>query len=107
MVDSSYFVGYFITQVPGGFLAAKYKANMYDDSCYIKFITCMFYIIRYKIFRIFGTAIAISAALNLLVPGAARAGYVVLMILRIFQGLVEVDKLLTRVAFVIIYLFRA
>lgn len=28
IVDSSYFVGYFITQVPGGFLAAKYRANL-------------------------------------------------------------------------------
>jgi hypothetical protein len=27
-VASSYFVGYFFTQIPGGFLAAKYRANM-------------------------------------------------------------------------------
>lgn len=66
MVDSSYFIGYFVTQVPGGFLAAKYKANM-----------------------IFGTAIALSAALNLFVPWAARVGFVCLMLLRIVQGLVE------------------
>ncbi|ODN04161.1 Vesicular glutamate transporter 2.1 [Orchesella cincta] len=66
LVDSSYFLGYLVTQIPGGFCAAKYRANL-----------------------IFGTAIALSAVLNLLVPEAARHGYGVLMIVRIFQGLVE------------------
>jgi len=45
-------------------------------------------------FRIFGTAIALSAVLNLLVPEAARLGYGVLMIVRIAQGLVEVKIIL-------------
>ncbi|CAG7830817.1 unnamed protein product, partial [Allacma fusca] len=66
IVSSSYFWGYLVTQIPGGFLAAKYRANL-----------------------IFGTAIAVSAALNLLVPGAARIGYGALIIVRILQGLVE------------------
>lgn len=68
VVDSSFFWGYIVTQIPGGFLAARYPAN-----------------------RVFGTAIATSALLNMLLPGAARAGYQYVMLLRILQGLVEVS----------------
>ncbi|CAB3380348.1 Hypothetical predicted protein [Cloeon dipterum] len=65
-VDSSFFWGYLVTQVPGGFLASKYPAN-----------------------RIFGTAIACSCFLNLLVPGATVLHPTFLIIVRILQGLVE------------------
>ncbi|KAH7641862.1 vesicular glutamate transporter 2.2-like [Dermatophagoides farinae] len=66
VVDSSFFWGYLVTQIPGGFLAARYPAN-----------------------RVFGTAIAVSAFLNMLLPCAAKMhpGYV--MFVRILQGLVE------------------
>ncbi|XP_039284455.1 vesicular glutamate transporter 1-like [Nilaparvata lugens] len=64
-VDSSFFWGYLLTQVPGGFLASKYPAN-----------------------RIFGTAIAISSFLNLLVPAATSVPEF-LIIIRVMQGLVE------------------
>lgn len=68
-VDSSFFYGYLITQIPGGFLASAFPAN-----------------------RIFGTAIAVSAFLNLSVPGAMSMNNVtVLCIIRVFQGLVEVS----------------
>lgn len=66
-VDSSFFWGYLVTQVPGGFLASKYPAN-----------------------RIFGTAIFCSSFLNLLVPGAKSLHPVVLILVRAMQGLVEV-----------------
>lgn len=66
-VDSSIFWGYLVTQVPGGFLAAKYPAN-----------------------RLFGAAIGFSSFLNLLVPGAYTFNPVVLIIIRIMQGLSEV-----------------
>jgi len=66
VVDSSYFWGYIITQVPGGFLAAKYPAN-----------------------RVFGTAIALSAALNILLPSAAYIHPGAFVIIRIFQGFAE------------------
>lgn len=66
VIDSSFFWGYLITQVPGGFLAAKYPAN-----------------------RVFGTAIAVSAFLNMLIPGAAKIGFSMVMVVRILQGLVE------------------
>ncbi|KDR19506.1 Vesicular glutamate transporter 2 [Zootermopsis nevadensis] len=65
-VDSSFFWGYLVTQVPGGFLASMYPANM-----------------------IFGTAIAISAFLNLLLPGATTISPTLVIIVRICQGFVE------------------
>ena len=68
VVDSSYFWGYIITQIPGGFLAARLPAN-----------------------RVFGTAIAISAALNILLPGSAYIHPGAFVIIRIFQGFAEVS----------------
>ncbi|XP_047002784.1 vesicular glutamate transporter 1 [Schistocerca americana] len=65
-VDSSFFWGYLVTQVPGGFLASAYPAN-----------------------RIFGTAIAISSFMNLLVPGATSLHPACVIIVRICQGFVE------------------
>lgn len=66
-IDSSIFWGYLVTQVPGGFLAAKYPANL-----------------------IFGTAIACSSFINLFVPFAMQHNSVVLICMKILQGLVEV-----------------
>ncbi|CAF1486619.1 unnamed protein product [Rotaria sp. Silwood1] len=66
IVDSSFFWGYLITQVPGGYLAAKFPAN-----------------------HVFGFALGISSILNLFIPFAAKIHYGVVMILRILQGLVE------------------
>lgn len=68
-MDSSFFWGYIVTQIPGGFLAARYPAN-----------------------RVFGSAIATSAFLNMLLPIAAKAGFQYVMLLRILQGLVEVSR---------------
>ncbi|GIY13963.1 vesicular glutamate transporter 3 [Caerostris extrusa] len=68
VMDSSFFWGYLVTQIPGGFLATKYPAN-----------------------RIFGTAIAISAFLNLLIPKSAQIHASMVMVVRILQGLVEKD----------------
>ncbi|XP_063822542.1 vesicular glutamate transporter 1 [Ostrinia nubilalis] len=65
-IDSSYFFGYLITQVPGGFLASMYPAN-----------------------RIFGAAIAISALLNMAIPGAMSVGPAAVVILKVAQGFVE------------------
>ncbi|XP_073985971.1 vesicular glutamate transporter [Rhodnius prolixus] len=65
-VDSSFFWGYLVTQVPGGFLASKYPAN-----------------------RVFGIAIATSSFLNLLLPVAADSQPIFLIFVRVLQGLVE------------------
>lgn len=66
MLDSSFFWGYLVTQVPGGFVASLYPAN-----------------------RIFGGAIAISSFLNLLVPGALKVSPVMDMLVQVMKGLVE------------------
>lgn len=67
-LDSSFFWGYLVTQVPGGFVASLYPAN-----------------------KIFGAAIAISSFLNLLVPGALKVDPIVDMIVQVMKGLVEVS----------------
>lgn len=68
MVDSSFFWGYLVTQIPGGFLASVFPAN-----------------------RIFGLAITTSAVLNMIIPGAMSLDNVTfLLIIRVIQGLVEV-----------------
>lgn len=67
-VDTSFFWGYLITQIPGGFLASFYPAN-----------------------KVFGFAIVTSAFLNMWVPGAMNLENVtILLIIRMTQGLVEV-----------------
>ncbi|XP_063983162.1 vesicular glutamate transporter 1 [Diachasmimorpha longicaudata] len=65
-MDSSFFLGYLITQVPGGFLASLYPAN-----------------------KVFGLAIAISSFLNLLVPGAINTDPYLDMFVQVLKGLVE------------------
>lgn len=66
-IDSSYFAGYLITQVPGGFLASMYPAN-----------------------KIFGVAIATSALFNMAIPGAMTVGPAAVVMLKVAQGFVEV-----------------
>ncbi|KAK2726558.1 vesicular glutamate transporter 1-like [Artemia franciscana] len=66
LVDSSFFWGYIITQVPGGFLASKLPAN-----------------------QVFGSAIAMSAFLNLWIPGAAKLSSNGVILVRIMQGIIE------------------
>ncbi|XP_052802907.1 vesicular glutamate transporter 1-like isoform X2 [Mya arenaria] len=66
VVDSSFFWGYILTQVPGGYLASRYSAT-----------------------RIFGLAIGTSAFLNMFIPSAARIHFGVVMAVRILQGFVE------------------
>ncbi|KAK3576150.1 hypothetical protein CHS0354_016309 [Potamilus streckersoni] len=66
VVDSSFFWGYIITQIPGGYMASRLPAN-----------------------RIFGLAIGTSAFLNLFLPAAAKVHYGLVMAVRILQGLAE------------------
>ncbi|CAH8473098.1 unnamed protein product [Schistosoma bovis] len=65
-VDSSFFYGYLITQIPGGVIAAKFPAN-----------------------RLFGIAVGGSAFLNLLLPAACKIHFGLVMTIRMLQGLVE------------------
>jgi len=70
-VDSSFFWGYIVTQIPGGFLAAKFSPT-----------------------KLFGTAIFLSSCLNLFLPLATSLsgehGFGIPVIaVRVIQGLVE------------------
>lgn len=66
-IDASYFAGYLITQVPGGFMASMYPAN-----------------------KIFGAAIVLSSLFNIAIPGAMSVGPAAVVMLKVAQGFVEV-----------------
>ncbi|CAI5790703.1 vesicular glutamate transporter 1 [Podarcis lilfordi] len=66
MIHGSFFWGYIVTQIPGGFIAQKFAAN-----------------------RVFGFAIVATSTLNMLIPSAARVHFGCVIFVRILQGLVE------------------
>ncbi|XP_061493759.1 vesicular glutamate transporter 3 isoform X2 [Rhineura floridana] len=66
LIHGSFFWGYIVTQIPGGFIANKLAAN-----------------------RVFGAAIFLTSTLNMFIPAAARVHYGCVMFVRILQGLVE------------------
>ncbi|OCT87624.1 vesicular glutamate transporter 3 [Xenopus laevis] len=66
LIHGSFFWGYIITQIPGGFIANKLAAN-----------------------RVFGAAIFLTSILNMLIPSAARVHYGCVISVRVLQGLVE------------------
>ncbi|GAB0202126.1 vesicular glutamate transporter 1 [Grus japonensis] len=67
MIHGSFFWGYIVTQIPGGFIAQKFAAN-----------------------RVFGLAIVSTSLLNMLIPAAARTHVGCVIAVRVLQGLVEV-----------------
>ncbi|KAG5871950.1 hypothetical protein JTB14_010790 [Gonioctena quinquepunctata] len=64
-VDAAIFWGYFVTQIPGGLIAAAYPAN-----------------------RLFGAAIFSSCCLNLIIPALYQKPDL-LIVIKVLQGLVE------------------
>ncbi|MBN3303696.1 VGLU3 protein, partial [Amia calva] len=66
LIHGSFFWGYIVTQIPGGFISNKLAAN-----------------------RVFGAAIFLTSLLNMFIPAAARQHYGCVMFVRILQGLVE------------------
>uniref|UniRef100_A0A669QFL6 Major facilitator superfamily (MFS) profile domain-containing protein n=1 Tax=Phasianus colchicus TaxID=9054 RepID=A0A669QFL6_PHACC len=68
MIHGSFFWGYIVTQIPGGFIAQKFAAN-----------------------RVFGLAIVSTSLLNMLLPSAARTHVGCVIAVRVMQGLVEVS----------------
>ena len=68
-VDSSFFWGYIITQLPGGFLASRFPAN-----------------------RLFGTAIFLSSCLNLLIPAATLLDPKAVIVVRVLQVLAKCER---------------
>ncbi|XP_059381183.1 vesicular glutamate transporter 1 [Carassius carassius] len=66
MIHGSFFWGYIVTQIPGGFICQKFAAN-----------------------RVFGFAVVATSVLNMMIPSAARIHFSCVIIVRILQGLVE------------------
>ncbi|KAM8977837.1 vesicular glutamate transporter 3 isoform X2 [Sarcophilus harrisii] len=66
LIHGSFFWGYIMTQIPGGFISNKFAAN-----------------------RVFGAAVFLTSTLNMFIPSAARVHYGCVMLVRILQGLVE------------------
>lgn len=67
VMESSFFYGYLITQIPAGFLAAKYPPN-----------------------KLFGIAIGVASFLNILLPHGFRSKSDTLVaLIQILQGLVQ------------------
>ncbi|XP_048029783.1 vesicular glutamate transporter 1 [Megalobrama amblycephala] len=66
MIHGSFFWGYIVTQIPGGFICQKFAAN-----------------------RVFGFAVVATSILNMMIPTAARIHFSCVILVRILQGLVE------------------
>uniref|UniRef100_A0A8C7UKZ0 Solute carrier family 17 member 6b n=1 Tax=Oncorhynchus mykiss TaxID=8022 RepID=A0A8C7UKZ0_ONCMY len=66
MIHGSFFWGYIVTQIPGGYICSRLAAN-----------------------RVFGLAIFLTSTLNMFIPSAARTHYGLVIFVRILQGLVE------------------
>uniref|UniRef100_A0A8B9RF09 Vesicular glutamate transporter 2.1 n=1 Tax=Astyanax mexicanus TaxID=7994 RepID=A0A8B9RF09_ASTMX len=66
MIHGSFFWGYIVTQIPGGYISSRLAAN-----------------------RVFGAAIVLTSTLNMFIPSAARVHYGCVIFVRILQGLVE------------------
>ncbi|KFD55534.1 hypothetical protein M514_03586 [Trichuris suis] len=66
VIEGSFFYGYLITQVPGGFIAARFPAT-----------------------TLFGLAIGATSFLNLLMPVACYTGYGSAVVIQILQGLAQ------------------
>lgn len=67
---SSFFYGYIITQIPGGWLAARVGGN-----------------------RVFGIGIAVTAFLTLLTPLLTNVSVYLLLAVRIVEGIFEVSQI--------------
>lgn len=67
---SSFFYGYILTQLLGGWLAAKLGGK-----------------------KVFGAGIAVTAALTLITPYAAKTGFYFLLVVRVVEGIFEVRAL--------------
>ena len=68
-VLSSFFYGYIVTQIPGGWLAAKYGGK-----------------------NLFGCGVLMTALFTLITPPAARCNVYLLVAVRMAEGLFEVHS---------------
>ncbi|VDP32477.1 unnamed protein product, partial [Soboliphyme baturini] len=66
LIESSFFYGYLVTQLPGGFIANRFPAT-----------------------RLFGFAVGITSLLNLLMPVACESAIGLVVLIQILQGLTQ------------------
>ncbi|MEJ1277122.1 solute carrier family 17 (sodium-dependent inorganic phosphate cotransporter) member 8 [Cricetulus griseus] len=85
LIHGSFFWGYIVTQIPGGFISNKFAAN----SCSTLTIVILSNNTVLWFPRVFGAAIFLTSTLNIFIPSAARVHYGCVMCVRILQGLVE------------------
>eukprot|EP00058_Branchiostoma_floridae_P002466 XP_002587954.1 hypothetical protein BRAFLDRAFT_87342 [Branchiostoma floridae] len=98
VVSSAFLWGYLFTQVPGGYLAARYPANRFFEVA--PFTTCILNLFLPISARVggaghhagtivFGVALFTTCILNLFLPVSARVGWGALAAVRVLQGLAE------------------
>lgn len=98
MIHGSFFWGYIVTQIPGGFICQKFAANRFvwklDWADCKHCMAAQLFDVEFNLllfsFRVFGFAIVATSFLNMLIPSAARIHFGCVIIVRVFQGLVEV-----------------
>ncbi|KAG5846182.1 hypothetical protein ANANG_G00147090 [Anguilla anguilla] len=82
LIHGSFFWGYIVTQIPGGFISNKLAANRR-----VRFCTSL----STELSQVFGAAIFLTSMLNMFIPSAARVHYGCVLFVRVLQGLVEVS----------------
>lgn len=91
MIHGSFFWGYIVTQIPGGFICQKFAANRSANPPDVHVSGCFPWpLTSVCLCRVFGFAVVATSCLNMLIPTAARMHFGCVIIVRICQGLVEV-----------------
>ena len=85
-MESSFFYGYLITQLPGGFLAAKFAPN---KCVFLLFIPSALFVLC----RLFGLAIGGASFLNIFMPAACENSVFFVCLVQVLMGLVQVQAL--------------
>ncbi|XP_023802272.1 vesicular glutamate transporter 1-like, partial [Cyanistes caeruleus] len=98
MIHGSFFWGYIVTQIPGGFIAQKFAANRSVLVSPLKWGAALKWrvalpenvtVTSVPLCRVFGLAIVSTSVLNMLIPSAARTHVGCVIAVRVMQGLVE------------------
>lgn len=100
MIHGSFFWGYIVTQIPGGFICQKFAANRlvvqwlkHTEQNPHREKKALVMVVSPSVslcLRVFGFAIVATSVLNMIIPTAARFHFGCVIIVRVLQGLVEV-----------------